>query len=302
MATAKSNIDQQQAAILASIAQSGSAGNAVQTSNLKVLDAAQKAAQQASTMRADNIGAPASMYEKQAAQIAEPYQTSGKDGAAAIAAYNQQLGGLASVNNNYMNEVRGALPVVNSITQGQIAQIKATQDYQNQQRQWAVEDRNYTQAQRDKEAGNGAEQKAALAAVNSSPLSQDAKDTFNGLVSSAGDFGTATTQLNAARAAVQANKDMKDADKAKALADLDAVLPYVRSYYFPTYNALPTAPVAGAPVPGGPIPQPAGPGIGDRAHSAGAAVLNGLGNTANAVNPFSTSNKNKLHQALRFGR
>lgn len=249
MADVKPNA--QQAALLASIAQSGSAGALATAPPAPAgkLGAAQGAAISAANGRADQIQAPAGFYEKQAQQIAEPFQTSGRDASAAQAAQSAYTGGIGNTANTYQSEVQQAQPVLQQLAQESVN--KSNDPFKLQQQQWAVEDRQYANQKRDadqKAQNDYSNQQQFLQTVNTNPsLSQDAKDTFNGVISqSGGDYATAMSKLAAASALVQTGKKadgskMTSAEKTKALSDVQAIQPYLSQYFYPSGNAAAAA-------------------------------------------------------------
>lgn len=240
MANAAQNIDTQQAALLASIAQSGSAGAAAQaaTSNQQQTEGA--GAQQTADSRAGQINAPANFLAQSTQQIAAPYSQAAATAKAAASAYQQQIGGLSSINNNYFDEVKAALPIVQAQQQASVNQNQTDNSLKQLQDQYQVQQLQAQGTAQQQATQLAGQQKGIQDTVNSGTLSQDSKDTFNAIISGATSYADASSQLAKAAADPSVAKDPTK------LAAIQALEPYVRSYYYPQYSPDPAQAAAAA--------------------------------------------------------
>lgn len=293
---AEQKIDATKAALLASIAKSGSAAQpqapAAPANPGGQLGASQNAAIAAASGRADQIQAPAGFYEKQAQQIAEPFQTSGRDAAAAQAAQSAYTGGLNSITSDYSSRVQQALPLLDSILNSQVSRKTQDDDFKKQQQQWQIEDRQYQMQQRQleqKAQDDYNKQQQLLRDINgNTTLSQDARDTFNQIIANAGDDYATAMQTYSATIAAQKDK--------KKQAELQAIQPYISQFFYPEGNAIAAAQEQAA---------QAQAAAQQQAQQQAAQPQNNdpgfLENLNSTINPFSGGFRNRLSKSLRIG-
>jgi len=225
--------DAEKAALLAAIANAGSA------------------AQAAATSRADQIQAPRGFYEEQASQIAAPYSQASQDAAASRAATAAYTGGISSIGKDYSSRVKQAYPVYDRIIQAQARQRDEEEESERLQRQFDLEDRQFLREDRaaaraEKDALNASNQATArqeqealddynnqqqfLQNLSRQPISARTQASIIEAISLGGDDYTS--------AASAINQSITDSTDPGVKRELESAKPYLQQYYFPRGRAL----------------------------------------------------------------
>lgn len=241
-------IENQKRALLTAIAQQGAQGREQFAQNQASLEQGRTGSMGASFARSDAIHAPQPLNTALGTQAAQPFDTALRDQQVAQLAYGQQLGGINAINNNYMSQLAAARPVVSSITDSQIARIRAQQEqeaadradrnkYAEEDRQWTREQRDWSRqdhqakSEQDQIEQNAKEQGDKLTTDVNSRQSPQVRDTYNQAISQYGSKAEAMAALSASADQIRNDKKLKQADKDAQLRDLEAARQYVGLYF-----------------------------------------------------------------------
>lgn len=156
------DMEAQKAALLAAIAQQGSAGQQAFQAEAQRRQEAQKAAVQQIAQQSQMTGAAGSAPKAATQQLQGMQSDLGsvyaQDAAMSQAAFKGSIDASSAANAAYMQAAGAALPVVNAQTQGTIAQIRAEQEaaraereYQERMRRLEAEEAEKERAFRDRE-------------------------------------------------------------------------------------------------------------------------------------------------------
>jgi hypothetical protein len=208
---AENSADAQKRALLSIIAQQGSAGQAAYKAQQDAAQATASQATQAAAGRAGLIDAPAAAVSQLTAAAAEPGATYGADAQAGARTLSSVTAAGQQANSNYMEQLKAAIPLSRQLSQAyqkdaeDAANRKLWDDTvarndRNQQRQWDLEDRDYTRASRAEQHQWDLEDRAAAKAIAAAKAAKGASGTGNALadlIKSLGGETLAKTQLNA---------------------------------------------------------------------------------------------------------
>lgn len=125
MTAAAQTIDAQRKALLAAVATQGSAGRAAYEAQIKETDAARQEAVKAATQRAGVVSAPEEAHTalaQSAASIADRYRA---DADAGVAAYDREHARMTQANDDYMGQVKGAIPIAEAYARAVAAEKEA---------------------------------------------------------------------------------------------------------------------------------------------------------------------------------
>lgn len=262
-------------AVVQSIAANGSAGPAMLAAQQSDLASQQANAVNAASQRAGMINAPADFLKQQAAMVAQPYNTASAQDTARVGALNSYLGSLGQANNNYMSELKAAMPVVQAnidkASSGanlsqliQLYNLKQNMDKSNEANQQIAQQKQDQQVQQ--EALNN------MLKNQNDPASRAAMT----LVGSYKDLPSAIADLNSpdGQAALQKNFGLKDDTQVRQM---------LTQYFDPqTYQQLQpiwaaqAAQKAAVPTAAAPAP----------AKSSGSSLPSWLGNIAQTLSGF----------------